>query len=62
MVISIGLLITHLIENFEEQPTAKNNSQKPEKDFFFTLGLPYFGNSSRQFAKKLSVLVKTNLT
>ena len=36
----------------------KLNSQKPEKDFFFNLGLPYFGNSSCQSAKKLSVLVK----
>ena len=50
--------IDNTLKKFEEQPAAKNSSQKPEKDFFFTLGLPYFGNSSRQFAKKLSVLVK----
>ena len=55
--------IDNTLRKFEEQPpAAKNNSQKPEKDFFFTLSLPYFGNSSRQFAKKLSVLVKKNLT
>ena len=45
-------------KKFEEQSAAKNNTQKTEKDFFFTLGLPYFENSLRQFAKKLSVLVK----
>ena len=50
--------IDNTLKKLEEQPAAKNNSQKPEKDFFFTLSLPYFGNSSRQFAKKLSVLVK----
>ena len=40
--------------NLQQKITVK----KPEKDFFFTFGLPYFGNSLRQFAKKLSVLVK----
>ena len=50
--------IDNTLKKFEEQSAAKNNSQKTEKDFFFTLGLPYFGNSSRQFAKKLSVLIK----
>ena len=42
--------IDNTLKKFEEQSAAKNNSQKTEKDFFFTLGLPYFGNSSRQFA------------
>ena len=50
--------IDKTLKKFEEQSAAKNNSQKTEKDFFFTLGLPYFGNSSPQFAKKLSILVK----
>ena len=50
--------IDNTLKKFEEQSAAKNNSQKTEKDFFFTLGLPYFGNSSCQFAKKLSVLIK----
>ena len=50
--------IDNTLKKFEEQPAAKTNSQKPEKDFFFTLSLPYFGNFSRQFAKKRSVLVK----
>ena len=50
--------IDNTLKKFEEQSAAKNKSQKTEKDFFFTLGLPYFGNSSRQFAKKLSVLIK----
>ena len=54
--------IDNTLKKIEEQPAAKNNSQKPEKDFFFILDLPYFGNSLRQFAKKLSVLVKENLT
>ena len=49
--------IHNTLKKFEEQSAAKNNSQKTEKDFF-TLGLPYFGNSSRQFAKKLIFLVK----
>ena len=44
--------IESTLKKFEEQPAAKNNSQKPEKDFFFTLDLPYFGSSSRQSAKK----------
>ena len=43
---------------FEEKSAAKNNSQKTKKRFLFTLGLPYFGNSSRQFVENLSVLVK----
>ena len=30
-------------KKFEEQSAAKNNSQKTEKDFFFTISLPYFG-------------------
>ena len=50
--------IDNTLKKFEKQPAAKNNSQKPEKDFFFTLGLPYFENSSGQFAKKLNVLIK----
>ena len=50
-------LITHL-KNLKSNLQQKNNSQKLEKDFFFTLGLPYFGNSSHQFAEKLSILVK----
>ena len=50
--------IDNTLKKFEEQPAAKNNSQKLEKDFLFTLGLPYFGNFSRQFVEKLSVLVK----
>ena len=50
--------IDNTLKKFEEQSAAKNNSQKTKKDFSFTLGLPYFGNSSRQFAKKLSVLAK----
>ena len=50
--------IDNTLKKFEEQSAAKINSQKTEKDFFFTLGLPYFGTSSSQFAKKLSVLVK----
>ena len=45
--------IDNTLKKFEEQPAEKNNSQKTENDFFFTLGLPYYGNSSRQFAKKL---------
>ena len=45
--------IDNTLKRFEEQSAAKNNSQKTENDFFFTLGLPYFGNSSRQFAKNL---------
>ena len=52
--------INNSLKKFEEQPAAKNNSQKPEKDFVFTLDLPYFGNSSRQFAKTLSIFVKRN--
>ena len=50
--------IDNTLDKFEEQPAAKNNTQKPEKDFLFTLGLSYFGNSSSQFAKKLSVLMQ----
>ena len=50
--------IDNTLKKFEEQSAAKNNSQKTEKNFSFTLGQPYFGNSSRQFAKKLSDLVK----
>ena len=50
-------MITHL-KNLRSNLQQKISVKKPEKDFFFALGLPYFGNSSRQFAKKLSVLVK----
>ena len=53
--------IDNTLIKFKGQSAAKNNSKKTEKDFFFTLGLPYFGNSSRQFAKKLSVLVKKKI-
>ena len=50
--------IDNTLKKFEEQSAAKITAKKQKKDFFFTLGLPYFGNSSRQFAKKLSVLVQ----
>ena len=50
--------IDNTLKQFEEQSAAKTNSQKPEKDFVFTLGLPYFGNSLCQFTEKLNVLVK----
>ena len=40
-------LIDNTLIKFEEQSTAKNSSQKPEKHFFYTLCLPYFENCSR---------------
>ena len=47
------MFINNTSRKFKEQTESKNNNQKSEKDFFL-----YFGNSSRQFAKRLRVLVK----
>ena len=44
--------IDNTLTKIEEQPAAKNNCQKPEKDFFFYSRLAVFRNSLRQFAKK----------
>ena len=32
--------IDNTLKKFEEHSAAKNNGQIPEKDFFFTFGLP----------------------
>ena len=47
--------INNVIKNFEEN---NNTSSNYEKDFKFIIGLPHFGKSSHQFAKKLSNFVK----
>ena len=47
--------INNVIKKFEEN---NNTSSNYEKDFMFTIGLPYLGKSSQQFAKKLSNFVK----
>lgn len=48
--------INHTIKRFEDHEDNKNKTV--EKDFLFTIGLPYFGNASHQFKKRLSALVK----
>ena len=50
--------INNAFMKFKEHPVAKNNSQKPEKDFVFPLSLLYFENTLCQFARKFSVLVE----
>ena len=45
--------IDNTLKKFEEQSAAKNNSQKTEKDFFFTLGLPYLGILHANLLKNL---------
>ena len=47
--------INNVIKKFEEN---NNTSSNYEKGFMFTIGLPYFGKPSQQFAKKLSNFVK----
>ena len=47
--------INNVIKKFEEN---NNTSSNYEKDFMFTIGLPYFGKPSQPFAKKLSNFVK----
>ena len=47
--------INNVIKNFEENNYTSSNY---EKDFMFTIGLPYFGIPSHQFAKKLGNFVK----
>ena len=47
--------INSVIKNFEEN---NNTSSNYEKDFMFTIGLPYFGKPSYQFVKKFSNFVE----
>ena len=47
--------INNVIKKIEEN---NNTSSNYEKDFVFTIGLPYFGKPSHQFAKKRSNFVK----
>ena len=49
--------INSIIKKFEER--KDNKSGKCEKDFLFTIGLPYYGKPSHQFAKHLTTLVRT---
>ena len=58
MVIQIDLLTTNTLKKFEEQPAAKNNSQKPEKDFFLLLACHILEILHTNLLKKFSVLVK----
>ena len=49
-----NLFIYDTIKKFEE--LKANPKEKYEKDFLFTIGLPYFGKISHQFFKRLKVL------
>ena len=52
-----NLLINDTIKKFEELK-ANAKEKKCEKDFLFTISLPYFGKISHEFSKWLKVLIK----
>ena len=41
-----------------EKFNCNSKPEKYEKDFLFTIGLPYYGKTSNQFAKRLANLIK----
>ena len=50
--------INDTIKKFEKLKANTKEKEKCEKDFLFTIGLPYFGRISHQFSKRLKVLIK----
>jgi len=47
------------IRKFQEQCNNFSNNEKYEKDFLFTIGIPYFiGKVTKLFAKRLCAIVK----
>ena len=53
-----NLFINDTIKKFEKLKANTKDKEKFEKDFLFTIGLPYFGKNSHQFSKRLKVLTK----
>jgi len=45
------------IRRFQEQCNNSSSNEKYEKDFLFTIGIPYFGKPSKLFAKRLCAFV-----
>ena len=43
---------------FKEIKTNSQEKEKCEKDFLFSIGIPYFGKFFQQFSKRLKVLIK----
>ena len=57
----LNLFINNTIKKFEELKANTKEKEKCEKDFLFTIGLPYFGKISHQLSKRLKVLIKNKL-
>ena len=53
-----NLLINDTIKKFEKLKANTKEKEKCEKDFLFTIGLPYFEKFSHQFSKRFKVLIK----
>ena len=52
------MFINDTIKKFEELNANTKEKEKCEKDFLFTIGLPYSGKISNQFSKRLKVVIK----
>ena len=48
--------VNNVINDFDKR--CDDPPEKIEKEYLYTIGVPYFGRASRQFAKRLINLVK----
>ena len=58
----LNLFINDTIKKFEELKVNTKEKEKCEKDFLFTIGLPYFEKLSHRFSKRLKVLNKNKFS
>ena len=53
-----NLFINDTTKKFEKLKANTKEKEKCEKNFLFTIGLPYFGKISHQCSERLKVLIK----